>query len=924
VDVGAELPDMTSCSVIPDATATRMSRLRYVTQNLSNASEVTAQDLDEIKNAEPFLDGCKIYLCDSEKSEEIRKLLNGSGATRLNHLSESVTHIVVAGSGIPERDLQKILKLDPRPYIVGFQWLVESAKIGNPANEELFQFLLDEDTSFTGVQPPSAKSAIPSGFDKIEIGSSTANSIQTLVDSRSRTRSGTTSRSSRTTNGSGVTANSTNVSTKSTDKTNADVVPGTAEKSRMSTRSNKNKLAHVQPEPEVIDLEEDEEPIAQAQAPKIEKPGTSANARATRANATANTSVKLPADPEVKISLVRLDPAQIAKVNRQILSSESGSSSDADALPRPGCSKVEALKKFRSSRVNRAKSMASESSLDSPRPVGPPVAMASSQTPQSQANETRKSIRLQGGGGATGAGQLDMTNDSFADCGSTDIDTSSDSPLYLGLPRKQSRILKKAFKIGCEPSPNTTIEQMQVKIPLRRRRSSTPVDSVIRQNLLAFAEQFGDGDDADLSADEMMPMQNGKVESDAERGKVADPLHSLNGKVPTKSSSNRPTTSSAGDRTTSPNENVPASRKRGSATTSSEEELESQAIDGFLIRKKSRTVVLDSLFTEIAAAEDRDQIPKKETSSESSGSRSGSGSGSGSGAGSTESGSSNSNQSSEELNTLSTPTKKSSYGDTTSNSNTQSSVEEDDDDDVHPGLSATLLRSAERKKREKERLSQIRWVDGRTSPLTFIFTGLSDAEKSSYTKIILELGGRVNQEPRFSTDIDGVIAGTLARSEKVLCAMAYGKRILRPSYLTSSRSEGRFLEDPDGFLWGFGHGKNQAEETMATACAYWFHRIQAEPTEKPFSKFRALVFDNNPVKATAYKNLIIAGGGQVFDSTQLDKINVVICDSDATLAKSMGPEFTLPPGVARKLPLCLHEIIIKQSPPDDEFFVPSG
>ncbi|XP_049770499.1 DNA topoisomerase 2-binding protein 1-like [Schistocerca cancellata] len=94
--------------------------------------------LADAKEAGPFVDGCKVYLSGftPDVCENLSGILNAGGATRLNELSDSVSHIVV-GDHVPE-DVNYRKKSGIRPHVVTVDWLLESMKQRHPAPESHF------------------------------------------------------------------------------------------------------------------------------------------------------------------------------------------------------------------------------------------------------------------------------------------------------------------------------------------------------------------------------------------------------------------------------------------------------------------------------------------------------------------------------------------------------------------------------------------------------------------------------------------------------------------------------------------------------------------------------------------------------------------------------------------------------------------
>lgn len=115
-------------------------------------------NMNEVKRAGSFLDGCNVYLSgfDLENFEKLRKIINSGGATRFNEISESVTHVIV-GDFIAS-DV-KILKEQGgiRHHVVTVEWLMESIKMCCPAPETPYCCLQDLPSPVDFTSPLSKK-----------------------------------------------------------------------------------------------------------------------------------------------------------------------------------------------------------------------------------------------------------------------------------------------------------------------------------------------------------------------------------------------------------------------------------------------------------------------------------------------------------------------------------------------------------------------------------------------------------------------------------------------------------------------------------------------------------------------------------------------------------------------------------------------
>ncbi|XP_043282964.1 DNA topoisomerase 2-binding protein 1 [Venturia canescens] len=118
-------------------------------------SKLDRLDVREAKLAGPFLDGCNIYLTGfpTNHRDKINRILNAGGATRLNDISDSITHVIVGDPSKASNELKLIHGKGLNPHVLSLDWLQESLRLQRPAPEERF---IDEKGS-----SPHAETAEP-------------------------------------------------------------------------------------------------------------------------------------------------------------------------------------------------------------------------------------------------------------------------------------------------------------------------------------------------------------------------------------------------------------------------------------------------------------------------------------------------------------------------------------------------------------------------------------------------------------------------------------------------------------------------------------------------------------------------------------------------------------------------------------------
>ncbi|XP_053987839.1 DNA topoisomerase 2-binding protein 1-A isoform X1 [Hylaeus volcanicus] len=111
----------------------------------------------EAKTAGPFLDGCNIYLAgfSSSQRDKLNKILNVGSATRLDDISDALTHVIIGDENRAANDLKLMKSKGLCPYTLSLEWLEESIKLKRPAPEENFLFQRKCNIAETVPEPPS-------------------------------------------------------------------------------------------------------------------------------------------------------------------------------------------------------------------------------------------------------------------------------------------------------------------------------------------------------------------------------------------------------------------------------------------------------------------------------------------------------------------------------------------------------------------------------------------------------------------------------------------------------------------------------------------------------------------------------------------------------------------------------------------------
>ncbi|XP_032667662.1 DNA topoisomerase 2-binding protein 1 isoform X2 [Odontomachus brunneus] len=125
------------------STVSNFSTMEVVSNNLPGTSVSNVLDrltFGKAKLAGPFLDGCNIYLAGFATSvrDKLNRILNVGSATRLDDISDAVTHVIVGDEDKASTELKMMKLRGLCPYVLSIEWLEESMKLKRPAQEEHF------------------------------------------------------------------------------------------------------------------------------------------------------------------------------------------------------------------------------------------------------------------------------------------------------------------------------------------------------------------------------------------------------------------------------------------------------------------------------------------------------------------------------------------------------------------------------------------------------------------------------------------------------------------------------------------------------------------------------------------------------------------------------------------------------------------
>ena len=131
--------------------------------------------------------------------------------------------------------------------------------------------------------------------------------------------------------------------------------------------------------------------------------------------------------------------------------------------------------------------------------------------------------------------------------------------------------------------------------------------------------------------------------------------------------------------------------------------------------------------------------------------------------------------------------------------------------------------------------------------------------------IVLRLGGTVSQLSEFDSSVTHVICAAPARTEKCLGAIASGRWVLKPAFVTESSTAGYFVDEKQ-FEFGIGDAPSRTSEAMYTASRRWRKIREQQQTAGEmrgcYHNFNVVLYTSDR-KRGGFMRLLQAGGAQV-------------------------------------------------------------
>ncbi|KAH6581999.1 hypothetical protein BASA61_008746 [Batrachochytrium salamandrivorans] len=143
--------------------------------------------------------------------------------------------------------------------------------------------------------------------------------------------------------------------------------------------------------------------------------------------------------------------------------------------------------------------------------------------------------------------------------------------------------------------------------------------------------------------------------------------------------------------------------------------------------------------------------------------------------------------------------------------------------------------------------------------LHFQFSAIQSHQRPEMTALAKQLGGTVTSMDTWDTKCTHLIAFSVTRSEKYLCACASGKWILKPTFLLASQKAGKFVPEED-------HEWNETDPLDgASAARYWRKEIQINGCKGSFFGFRILLLVEER-KRRGLSTVLRCGGAHVLSA----------------------------------------------------------
>jgi len=218
--------------------------------------------------------------------------------------------------------------------------------------------------------------------------------------------------------------------------------------------------------------------------------------------------------------------------------------------------------------------------------------------------------------------------------------------------------------------------------------------------------------------------------------------------------------------------------------------------------------------------------------------------------------------------------------------------------------------------------------ENRRCPESFVFmvSSLPDGDVS-IQDAIKKLGGKLSEvEGQFDSMATHMITTKVSRSEKMLCSVASGRWVLHHSYIASSLSQGRWLEE-ESFEWGnpandfLDLTDGSTESKLAAAARRW--RSKGRGCEAFAGMVMVLVMPSG--KKEQFQRLVQAGGGEVVPGRP-PYSNTKGITHLLTEARYLGKDKVDYAGLASKgvpvmKPIYLNDFLTSEEPPSLESFL---
>uniref|UniRef100_A0A2R5LD61 Putative dna topoisomerase 2-binding protein 1 n=1 Tax=Ornithodoros turicata TaxID=34597 RepID=A0A2R5LD61_9ACAR len=170
----------------------------------------------------------------------------------------------------------------------------------------------------------------------------------------------------------------------------------------------------------------------------------------------------------------------------------------------------------------------------------------------------------------------------------------------------------------------------------------------------------------------------------------------------------------------------------------------------------------------------------------------------------------------------------------------------------------------------------------------FMFSGLSDADKSRYASIATELCGQVVTSKAFESEVTHLITARALKNERFLASVAAGRYVLHHTFLDQSLAAGHFVAEED-YEWGgpqtgafLASSESSSNTHKAAYCPRkWRLKIQEDGGRCAFVDWKAVVYATNTMKEAIFLRVLRAGGAQVVDGSDNHGITHALFDIGA-------------------------------------------